>query len=249
MRDSGLEEQMALAARAVALGRSLRSRHEIRIRQPLGRVLLLPPDDTGGEKLAALADLIADELNVKEVVFVEDEAEISEVSCKANYRALGPRFGKRVKEAAAFIEKLTRAEVARLEAGERLPVAGGTIGADDVQLTRSEKEGVVAAVDGNLCVGLDVNLDEELVREGTAREVVNRVQNMRKAAGLEVSDRIRLWTAGSEAVVSATGHHSGYIAAETLAIEIRLDELPGTALLRQESDIDGETVVFAIARA
>ena len=107
----------------------------------------------------------------------------------------------------------------------------------------------MVAVDGNLCVGLDVNLDEELVREGRAREVVNRVQNMRKAAGLEVSDRIRLWTAGSEAVLSATGHHSGYIAAETLAIEIRLDELPGTALLRQESDIDGETVVFAIARA
>ena len=128
-------------------------------------------------------------------------------------------------------------------------MAGGTIGAGDVQLTRREKEGVVVAVDGNLCVGLDVNLDEELVREGTAREVVNRVQNMRKAAGLEVSDRIRLWIAGSEAVLSAARHHSGYIAAETLAIEIRLDELPGTALLRQESDIDGETVVFAIARS
>ena len=182
-------------------------------------MLLLPPDDGGGEKLGALADLIADELNVKEVVFVEDEAEISEVSCKANYRALGPRFGKRVKEAAAFIEKLTRAEVARLGAGERFAVAGGTIGADDVQLTRSEKEGVVVAVEGNLCVGLDVTLDEELIREGTAREVVNRVQNMRKTAGLEVSDRVRLWIAGSaEAVVTASRHHSGYIAAETLAI-------------------------------
>ena len=249
MRDSGLEQQMALAARAVTLGRSLRSRHEIRIRQPLGRVLLLPPDESGAEKLADLADLVADELNVKEVVFVEDEAEISEVSCKANYRALGPRFGKRVKEVAAFIEKLTRAEVARLETGERMPVAGGTIGSDDVQLTRREKEGVVVAVDGNLCVGLDVNLDKELIREGTAREVVNRVQNLRKTAGLEVSDRIRLWIAGSRPVVSASRHHRNYIAAETLATEIRLDELPGEVLLRKESDIDGETVTFAIDRA
>jgi isoleucyl-tRNA synthetase len=249
MRDSGLEQQMALAARAVTLGRSLRSRHEIRIRQPLGRVLLLPPDESGAEKLADLADLVADELNVKKVVFVEDETEISEVSCKANYRALGPRFGKRVKEVAAFIEKLTRAEVARLEAGERMPVAGGTIGSDDVQLTRSEKEGVAVAVDGNLCVGLDVNLDKELIREGTAREVVNRVQNLRKTAGLEVSDRIRLWIAGSRPVVSASRHHRNYIAAETLATEIRLDELPGEALLRKESDIDGETVTFAIDRA
>ena len=249
VRNPALEAQMALATRAVTLGRSLRSKHDVKVRQPLGRVFLLPPDEESRHGLRELADLIGDELNVAEVVLVEHEADISEVTYKPNFRSLGPRFGSRMKEVAAAIAELQAHDVESLRNGSQIDVAGGTIGIDDVEVQRREKEGVVVAVEGNLGVGLDLQLSAELVLEGAAREVISRVQNLRKEAGLEVADRIQLWIAGADCVVQAVRRHIEYIAAETLAGEIFVGELPKSALLLQDRDVNGESVTIAIERA
>ena len=248
-RDADLEAQMALASRTVSLGRSLRSRHNLKIRQPLQRLFLLPPDADSQRELSAVTDLIADELNIKEIVFVEDETEISHVSYKPNFRALGPRFGKRMKEVAARIGQLTPGDVKKLADGETLEIAGGPIGIDDVEVQRREREDIAVAVEGNLGVGLDIHLGEELVQECTAREFINRVQNMRKDAGLEVSDRIRVWGGAEEPVAAAVEIHRDYICAETLAVEL-LTQIPSQpSLLEQEWDVNGHRTTIHIARA
>ena len=248
LRDPALEAQMGLAMRACALGRMLRNRHALKVRQPLRRLLLLPPDEQGRGLLEGVSGLIADELNVKEVVLVEDEAEISEVSYRPNYRALGPRFGQRTGEAAAFIGGLTSDQVKGLEEGGTIEVAGGAIGIDDVEVQRREREDVVVAVEENLAVGLDVHLTEDLVAECGAREVVNRVQNMRKAAGLDVADRIRLWVEGSETLESWVGPFSGYVAAETLARRISVGEPPaGEASMTKEWEVNTEPCRISLA--
>ena len=247
-RDPDLESQMALAIRASSLGRSLRNRHNLKIRQPLRRLFLLPPDEKSRAALEGVAGLIADELNIKEVVLVEDETEISEVSYKANFRALGPRFGKQMKEVARLIQQLSADQVGQLTAGDTLSVAGGEIGIDDVQVQRQERSDVVVAVEDNLAVGLDIQLDDELVMECGAREVVNRVQNMRKDAGLEVSDRIKLWLDGEDAIQQAVSTNMEYVSTETLAASVDIGQLPSGFLLQREWDVNGHDCTIAIDR-
>ncbi|MCC7263779.1 MAG: isoleucine--tRNA ligase [Candidatus Latescibacteria bacterium] len=248
-RDPRLETQMELGIRAVALGRGLRAKHNLKTRQPLRCLYLLSPDAASRAGLEEMRPVIAEELNVKDVVLVEDETALSEISYKPNFRTLGPRFGKQMKEVAARIQQLSPAEIKRLAAGEMLAVPGGEIGIGDVEVQRREKEGVVAAVEDNLGVGLDIHLDDELVAECTAREFVNRVQNMRKDAGLEVSDRIRLWAQGDQNVERAVQTHREYIAAETLAVELRLRELPAASLAQQEWQVNDLPCTIALDRA
>ena len=249
LRDAELEAQMALAARAVVLGRSLRSKHELKVRQPLRRLYLLPPDEQSRHELEPMADLLADELNIKEVVLVEDETELSEVSYRPNFRVLGPRFGKQMKEVAARIQQLTAEEIKTLVAGGRVAVADGEISLEDVEVQRQEKEGVVVAIDQNLGVGLDVQLDDELIVECTAREFGNRVQNMRKDAGLEVADRIHVGVQGESDLLRAIEVHREYIGAEILALGIRIGELPEEAFLEQKWQVNSFVGTIAIARA
>ncbi|MEW6750209.1 MAG: isoleucine--tRNA ligase [Candidatus Latescibacterota bacterium] len=248
-RDPELEEQMRLATQAVALGRSLRSRHNLKIRQPLRRLFLLPPDERSRHELAGMTSLIADELNVKEVVLVEDETRFSQVSYRPNFRALGPRFGKRMAEVTRRIAALTREEAHHLQAGGTLEVGGGHITAADVEIQRTERPGTVAAIEDNLGVGLDVALDEALVLEGTAREFVNRVQNMRKEVGLSVTDRIRVGVNGGDSLERAVRQHQDYIAGETLAVEVQTGGVPENALLVQQWDVNGHDGTIGITRA
>ncbi|MDE0966298.1 MAG: DUF5915 domain-containing protein, partial [Candidatus Latescibacteria bacterium] len=180
---------------------------------------------------------------------VEDETDLSEVSYRPNFRVLGPRFGKQMKEVGQRIGELTQQEIEILKAGDKIAVAGGEIGIEDVEVQRREKEGVVVAIDNNLGVGLDVQLDDELVAEGVAREIVNRVQNMRKDAGLEVSDRIRIGVQGEAGLLEAIGQHREYIAAETLALELSAGALPDSVVLQQELQVNDYACTIAIARA
>ena len=249
LRDDTLETQMELAMKAVNLGRSLRNRHELKTRQPLQRLFLLPPHDEGRVEITEVADLIAEELNVKEVVIVEDESELSEVSYKPNFRALGPRFGSRMKEVTAFISGLSREQIEALAAGEVMDVAGGQITSGDVEIQRREREDVIVAVEGNLCVGLDIHLTDQLILECSAREFVNRVQNMRKDAGLDVADRIRLWARGSAPAELAIETHLDYVASETLAVEVTVGQLPDAALASRDWDVNGHDVTIALNKA
>jgi isoleucyl-tRNA synthetase len=250
LRDGLLEEQMGLAMLASSLGRALRAKHNLKVRQPLARVLLLPPDGRSRDELAEVADLITDELNVKEVVFVDDESEISEVSYKPNFKSLGPRFGKRMKEVAGVVSQLTPEQIKSLRDGGTIDIAEGAIGFDDIEVQRREREDVVVAVENNLAVGLDVVVTEELACEGCAREVVNRVQNLRKDAGLDVADRIHLWIAGSAVVETAVTTFRDMIAAETLATQITVGSLPdggGTALTK-DLEVNDEDCTIGLQR-
>jgi len=249
LRDSELEEQMELATRAVVLGRSLRSKHNLKTRQPLRRLFLLPPDERSRRELQEMAALMADELNIKEVVLVEDETEFSEISYRPNFRALGPRFGRRMKEVGQRISQLTNEEMQLLRDGGTIAVADGEIGLDDIDIQRQEKEGVVVAIDNNLGVGLDVQLDDELISECTAREFVNRVQNMRKDAGLDVADRICIGVEGDAELEGAVAQHRAYISAETLALELEVGKLPESIVLEQEWQVNNHAGKIAIARA
>jgi len=248
LRDSDLEEQMGLATRAVVLGRSLRSKHNLKTRQPLRRLFLLPPDERSRRELREMIPLMADELNIKEVVLVEDETEFSDISYRPNFRALGPRFGKRMKEVGAFISQLDEGQIQELRAGGRIAFADGEIGMDDIDVQRQEKEGVVVAIDNNLGVGIDIQLDDELVSECTAREFVNRVQNMRKDAGLDVADRICVDVEGEPELEKAIAKHRDYIAAETLALDLNTGKVPVEATLQQEWQVNNLAGKIAITR-
>ena len=128
-------------------------------------------------------------------------------------------------------------------------MAGGEIGLDDIEIQRRERGDVIVAVEDNLAVGLDIQLDEELILECGAREFVNRVQNMRKDAGLGVSDRIQVWAQGEEEVERAVAANLEYVAAELLAVSVQLGELPARCLRQQEWDVNGHSSTIAIDRA
>jgi isoleucyl-tRNA synthetase len=239
LRDGELEEQMQLATRAVVLGRSLRSKNDLKVRQPLRTLYLLPPDEHSREELMEMRDLITDELNIKEIVMVEDETDLSDVSYKPDFKVLGPRFGKQMKEVGARVNALTADEIASLRKGERIAVAGGEIALEDLEVQRKEKDGLVVAIDNNLAVGLDVILDDELIDECTARELVSRIQNMRKEAGFDVSDRIAVGVQGDSKLESATNKHLKYVAGETLAEAVVVGEIPDDCGVRLETTVNG----------
>ena len=249
LRDRALERRMELATRAVVLGRSLRSKHDLKVRQPLRRLYLLPADEESRHELEPMLDLIAEELNVKEVTLVEDETELSEVSYKPDFRRLGPRFRTGMKEVAAHVRSLTPADIADLKGGGGIEVAGGRITLDDLDVQRTEKAGIVAALENNLGVGLDTQLDAELEAEGIARELVNRIQNLRKTAGLEVSDRIELGVQGADEVEAAVAGHRDYVSGETLAVALRIGSLPDDPAQSQALTVNGLAATVALRKA
>ena len=248
LRDAELEAQMSLATRAVVLGRSLRSKHDLKVRQPLRRLYLLPPDEHSRQELMEMRDLIAEELNIKEIELVEDETELSDVSYKPNFRSLGPRFGKRMKEVAARVQSLTPEEMKSLRDGGSIEVADDRVTIDDLEVQRSEKDDLIVAIENNLGVGLDVHLDEELIQECTAREFVNRVQNMRKEAGLDVSDRIEIGVQGEPNLESAVDRHRAYVSGETLATTLEVGDSSDGYSLRQELQVNGLQATIGIRK-
>ena len=224
--DEGLEKSMAAAQIVVGLGRSLRQKAALKTRQPLGKLVMHADDDRVTRLMAdeLLTGYIAGELNVKEVATVADPREIANLSAKANFRALGPRFGKRSPLAAKRITSMTPAEIMTLRADGRVAL---DFEGEDVDFTFEEviveEEGVgsfVATGGQGLTVAVDTTLTEDLIQEGLAREIINKVQNLRKKSGLEVSDRIKLAISGPEAVLVAVSRFSERITTETLALDV-----------------------------
>ncbi len=192
------------------------------------------------------AHLIAEELNVREVIASSDDGGLVDLSAKADFRRLGPRLGGDVKTVAAAVEELPGEDVARLVSGESLELGGHFVTAEDLVVTRTPREGTVVETGGELAVALDTRLDDELVAEGLARDAVSRIQQARRAAGLDVADRIRLrWSTDDPRLASALRDHHDYIATETLAEEMeQADALEGSA-----SEVDGAELVLAVERA
>jgi isoleucyl-tRNA synthetase len=232
-RDEELERKMGYARHAVSMGRALRVQHDLKIRQPLAAVHLVTRDPAERAVLCEMEDLLREELNVKKVVFREDEEELVEYSAKANFRVLGKELGKDMKAAAALIEALPGREIAAILEGKpvSIEVAGKKVEltADKVDVRRSEKSGLKVLNEGSLTVALDANLTEELLAEGWVRDLVRGVQNLRKEAGLEVTDRIKLSVGGEPELKKALEAFMDFAMSETLATRVvwaEREELP-----------------------
>jgi isoleucyl-tRNA synthetase len=222
--DTDLEVAMEVVREVVRLGRNLRRKEGLRVRQPLARLTVLTRDAGVAAAINEHADVIADELNVKEVSTSVDEAGLVRLSARANFRSLGPRLGPRMPEVASAISALEPAELEQILAGGKLTIGGEELGMDDVIVERDPQEGTVVETGSSLAVALDTSLTEDLVREGIAREVISRVQRMRRDAGLEVTDRIRLtWSSDDEVVRDALTGHAAQIGSEVLALSVEED--------------------------
>ena len=245
-RDEQLEQDMRVVRDAVELGRAARAHAKLKVRQPLGEAVVVAADRER-EAIERLERLLTDELNVKSLRFVSEADELGRFELKPNYRALGPRFGKHMPQVAAAIAAL---DPGRLRAGEEVGVnVDGTehhIGPDDVQMVLQPLEGYQVERSGTHAVALNTELDDELRREGLAREVVHAVQAARKQAGLRVEDRIALTLAGDSELLDAAQAHEAYVTGETLAVEVAYDGSDGEQSERLE--IEGRELLIAVER-
>ncbi|MGD9547567.1 MAG: isoleucine--tRNA ligase [Candidatus Krumholzibacteriia bacterium] len=247
--DADLEKDMATAQAVVGVGRSLRQESSLKTRQPLGLLLVHSDDDRVRRMMAdeRLTGYVCEELNVKRVGTVDDPREVALLAAKANFRALGPRFGKQAPLAAKAITGMDPGRIMDLRRDGRVELeVGGKAEAFTFEEIQVVEEGVppyVAGAAAGLTVALDTTLNEDLVQEGLCREIVNKVQNLRKKSGLEVSDRIRLAVTGPQAVMAAVERHAGRIAGDTLAESVAAD---GELAYKETFEIEGMEIGIAL---
>jgi isoleucyl-tRNA synthetase len=251
--DPALEARIETARSAIALGLVIREREKIGVRRPLARVTVASPDEAVRSAVEQLADALCGELNVKEVVAIADDSALCSLSAKANFKRLGKRLGAKMKAVASAVEKLDAAAIARLELGETLEVEGEALTREDILLAREALPGNASETQGGVTVVLDTNVTPELAAEGLAREVVSRVQNLRKEAELNVSQRIQLFVdaTGPVSKMLEVPELSGMIVRETLGValeRVNVASFPSASVKKLES-IDGETVTFGLVPA
>ena len=227
-RDVALESQMRAAMTTVKLGRLLRAQNNLKVRQPLAAIHVASRDEALIENVRDLQDIMLDELNVKSVQFTTDESGFANLRVKGNFKRLGPRFGAEVKKVAAALVAMDNADMHRLAGGESITleteVGSLEIAPDDVVIEYAPIEGMVVAAEAGVVVALETELSDELVAEGLAREFVNKVQNMRKTADLQVTQRIRMDVAATGVLDSALASHLDYVKNETLCVELKIGE-------------------------
>ncbi|WP_304133650.1 isoleucine--tRNA ligase [Mesonia mobilis] len=226
--DKSLERKMEMAQIISSLVLSLRKKEMIKVRQPLQRVMVPVLDPSVKEQILAVADLIKSEVNVKEIEMIDDASGILVKNIKPNFRTLGPKFGKDMKHVVSAVNKLEPADITAIERdGEiNIEVNGKmtTLQLDDVEITSQDIEGWLVASNAGLTVALDVTLNDELKKEGIARELVNRIQNLRKDSGFEVTDKIDIKIKKDGVVESAVQDNLEYIKNETLTANLELAE-------------------------
>ncbi|HYC31703.1 MAG TPA: class I tRNA ligase family protein, partial [Gemmatimonadales bacterium] len=253
-RDAALESGMDAVRRLASLAHSARQTAKLNVRQPLARMQVAVPPGVRGPALDELLELLRLEVNVKAIEVVASDTELVRLRGKANFRSLGKRYGKRTPEVAAAAAALPAERLQALERGESVAVEVGgetaSILPEDVVVEREVASDWHVASDGPYVVALDPHLTDALRREGYAREMVNRVQRLRKEAGYVFTDRIGLWVAGdkAEAVLDAVRGHADYIRAETLARRLEVGVRAPMPDLEQEVDIDGHGVVVGVQR-
>ena len=247
--DTVLENRMSAAQKIVNLARAARMRVNLKIRQPLSELKVILPRDVSASDLAHLKPIIAEELNVKKVTFSDDASEVTSLKAKLNFKLLGPKLGKGVglaKEAISLISDHSLREF--LNTG-KLPLSVNgeeyILTADEVEIESVDREGYAAETDAGFTVAIATVLTEELIAEGFARELVNKIQSMRKTSGFDVTDRINVSLSSTEKVVSSAENFTEYIKSETLADSIDFTaELPDG----QNWNINGEEAVIQVAK-
>ena len=256
LRDESLEREMEAARHLSSLGRAARESVRIRVRQPLAVLHAVTPGSV--RPSGGVLEVLEDELNVKEVRFLDAAEELVTFEAKPNFRTLGQRFGSRTQEAAGAIRALSSERLSAFRAGDTIEIEVDgerhALGPEDLEVQQVAKGELAVESGDGYTVALDPTIDEGLRLEGIARELVNRIQRLRRDSGLEVSNRIRLWLAGAEDVNSAAERHRDYITGETLAVALEVGSEPdgdggGAPVHTREVDLDGTMARLALAVA
>ncbi|MBR6997501.1 MAG: class I tRNA ligase family protein, partial [Prevotella sp.] len=244
--DTDLEGRMEMAQKITSMVLALRKKVSIKVRQPL-QCIMVPATDEQRHYIEAVKQLILNEVNVKELKFVEGQGVLVK-KVKCNFRVMGKKYGKLMKSVAAAVDALSQEQIAELEAkGTIAVVAEGqelTVEAADVDIISEDIPGWLVANEGALTVALEVEMTEELRNEGMARELINRIQNIRKESGLEITDRIVVTLAPNQAMEMAVAAFGDYVKTQVLANDIRIEENDG-----QEVDFGEFTLNIKIAKS
>ena len=247
---SELENRMDVVQRIVGLVRSMRQKTSLKTRQPLSRIAI-PASEETRRLIEQMNDVILEEINVKAIEFIDESSPIVRKTATANFKVIGPKFGKRVNAVARRIKEMSSAEAVQLDQTGTFSteISGSpiTITREDVSIAAQSIEGWLVESGGGLTVALDTTLTPELINEGLAREFVNRVQNMRKDAGFEVTDRIRIHFEAPSRVAEAVQRLSDYVKSETLAAQVTVGR--NSAEHWEKWDIDGEPCEIGISKA
>ena len=227
--DKELERKMEAAQTIASLVLSLRAKEKIKVRQPLQKIMVPVDSAQQKEEILAVADLIKHEVNVKEIELMDDASDILVKQIKPNFKVLGPRFGKDMKLVASVITGFTSEDIKKIEQNGEIDVVingkNTTLGLADVEISSQDIEGWLVANEGGFTVALDVTINDELKGEGIARELVNRIQNLRKDSGFEVTDRIDVKIQKDNNLVTAVQTNIEYIKTETLTEELEIIEI------------------------
>ncbi len=251
LADKELEEMMSLAQRVSSMVLALRRKVNIKVRQPLGKILIPVLDPATARHIEAARPLIMNEVNVKQIELISETAGLITKRIKPNFKTLGPKYGKYMKQIAALAASFTQEQIAAIESAPEtvLDLGGEQIAVTpaDFEITSEDMPGWLVTSEGKLTVALDITVTDELRREGVARELINRIQNIRKDSGFEVTDRIRVEIEAKEAVVEAVAAYADYIGQQTLAREVRTATVPAGKFV-VDAEIDEEPLKIAVTK-
>jgi len=249
--NSELEEMMQIAQRLSSMVLALRRKVNIKVRQPLTKILIPVLDPAMARHIEAVKGLVMGEVNIKDIELLSDTTGVITKRIKLNFKNFCQRYAKLAKQMAAMAATFTQEQIAAIEsspeteldlAGEKVVVTPA-----DFEITSEDMPGWLVASEGKLTVALDITVTDELRREGVARELINRIQNIRKDSGFEVTDKIRVEIEQKELVAGAIEHFADYIASQTLAVEVRAVAAPEGGVV-VDSDVDEEPLKIAVTR-
>ena len=249
--DTELQEMMSLAQRISSMVLALRRKVNIKVRQPLTKILVPVLDKAMAKHIEAVKNLVISEVNVKDIELIEKTTGLITKRIKPNFKTLGPKYGKYMKQIAALVATFSQEQIAEVESGAitQLEIDGAMldVAVEDFDITSEDMPGWLVASEGKLTVALDITVTDELRKEGVARELVNRIQNIRKDSGLEVTDKISVEIEAKELVEGAIAEFGDYIGSQTLAVSVKCSAEPQGEFI-VESDIDEEPLRIAITK-
>jgi isoleucyl-tRNA synthetase len=251
LRNNILEDRMALVQKIVNISLSLRNEHKMRVRQPLQKVLINTGIENAPEIISKMASIICDEINVKEVVHTVSSEDLVEKNARANFKVLGPKVGKLMGKLAAVISGYSNDQIIHLEKTgfDHIVIDGQEIKITtaDIEISTAPKEGLATQTENDLTIALDLNLTEDLIDEGNARELINRIQNLRKEAELAVTDRIGIFISTEDSVfLRAWQNKKKYIMNEILATDI-INETDNE-IIKKEISIGGNSFIIGLKK-
>ncbi len=246
-----LEEMMSIAQRVSSMVLALRRKVNIKVRQPLTKILIPVLDPAVAERIKSVQSLIMGEVNVKEIELLEQTTGLITKRIKPNFKTLGPRYGKYMKQIAAMAATFTQERIAEIESSEEITLDMGaeqiTVTPADFEITSEDMPGWLVASEGKLTVALDITITDELKAEGVARELVNRIQNIRKDSGFEVTDKINVEIENIDIVKSALETYADYIASQTLSLSVKPADVPAGEFVI-DSEIDEIALKIAVTK-